>query len=150
MATNNTDFDPQEVLTKNTFTIPVDITDRDDEGKEIVRQLLVTYHYDQDTQDEFRAGVETEVDNPKHEEWENANKAFGIGAGEKPGEEPPAKLKMRRDFNNEEQIRKLVKKIKGVPELSDEVWRQTPPKHKVAILEAVMEDIFPNMKSSGA
>lgn len=160
MATND-DFNPQERIAKGTFTIPVDIMDRDDDtGAEIKRQIFVTYHYDQDTQDEFRNGVQEEVDNPAHaaweiakEQWENANKAFSVGAGVSPGEEPKepdAKIKVRRDPSNEEQVRILTKKIKGVEALDEPFWRKTPPKHKKAILEAIMEDIFPNTKSSGA
>lgn len=161
MTANNADFNPQERIAKGTFTIPVEIMDRDDEtGAEIKREILVTYHYDQDTQDEFRKGVEEEVDNPEHaaweiakEQWENAHKTFTVAGGADPGEapkEPDAKIKVRRDPSNEEQVRILTKKIKGVETLDEAFWRKTPPKHKKAILEAIMEDIFPNTKSSGA
>lgn len=144
------EISPAQILTKSTFTIPVDIKDRDDEtGAEVVRKIFITYHYDQDTQDEFKAGIVVEVDNPAHEQWENAKRAFGDDNAGELGPEPALKIQSRREFTNEEQIRKLIVRIRGVETLDESFWRKTPPKHKAAMLEAIMEDIFPNLKSSG-
>jgi hypothetical protein len=46
-------FDPKAFLTKDTFTIPVELPDTDEEGKPINHTMVITYQFGADQEDIF-------------------------------------------------------------------------------------------------
>lgn len=140
------EFDVNAVLRKTTFTIPVELTDSDEDGKVTKHIILVTYHYDHDIKEKYKAGVMQTVDVRKQVIGEEVVPVIDPNV---PPKDRFVREERRRDFDNREQLAMLVTKIRGVSDALDEAyWGGVPPKHQEAIVQAVMEDVFPSMKTS--
>ena len=130
-----------DLLKKSVFTVPVEIKDFDDEGKEITDTLLVKYQFNDVLQEKLGKGILDEAETEKRKE------AAKTLAGN--GNEPPPVEDFYRVYTANEQLVEIVVGIKGVDEaLNLEFWRTRNNKFKQAILNAIERDINPLRTSS--
>lgn len=148
-----------DVLKKHEFTIPVTLTDRNDEtGKEEKREILLTYNYDDETRKAYKQGKMEDVYVRIPEGQDGHNPALtpvinpNIVEIENPEDPVPEGYKIdkkRRPLNNLEQLSLLVVRVKDVDEeINEKYWEGVPPKHQEAIVTAILEDVFPSLKTS--
>ncbi len=129
-------IDVNAILSKPIFTIPVELVDRDEEGAEVSRNILVRYTFDDEIEEEIDKGLPD--DKATEEAKENAKALAGEG-------NPVPEIKpITRSLTIAEQLAIIVKGIKGISvPLNTQYWRGVPMKHKRAIITAINADINP-------
>src|SRR5258708_2163372 len=138
MAENS--FDVGKVLRKPAFNIPVVLTDRDDEGAEIERQILIQYQFDDELEEKIGAGMVDDKATEKAQE-----DAIALAGDNKLPETKP----VMRSFTISEQLALIVKSIRGVTEPLDVTyWRGVPSKHKQSIIAAINADVNPSQEKA--
>jgi hypothetical protein len=136
-------FDPNSILRKPIFTIPVLLTDRDDEGGEVERKILLQYQFDDELEEEIGGGI---FDAKLTEQAQQNAKQL---AGE--GNEIPEVKPVMREFTLAEQLAKIVKGIRGISvPLDVAYWKGVPQKHRNSIIAAINADVNPPRKPSTA
>jgi hypothetical protein len=144
---------PEEFLTGSTFTIPVDVPSEINESGEVIKnkRIFVTYQYDEGTRTTLKKGkmypvfilalldekgnpTGREVVLPKIEE-------DAVPEGYIEGES-------KRDFSTAEMILLVVKEINGIARIDEDLINRMPPKYQEAIIDAVMRDAFPSLKTA--
>lgn len=156
-------FNPEAFLTKDTFTIPVELDDRDSEGKEQKRTVLITFQFGKEQE-----GVFTRQRKGLVNYYESAlSRIASIGPCECEHDTAECCAKVGKDCarciaadalankNKEDssvanQLSEVVRSIKGVSKpLTKEFWLSVPGKHQIAIGQAIAQDVFPSMPTSG-
>lgn len=114
------DFNVEEFLTTTEFTIPVKI----EEKKGATKTINVTYNFTDEIAEQFRKKPSENGDSSED-------------------------VKVMEVLNK--QLATMVKKIDGVDTPPDETfWSRTRLRYRKSILQAIMEDVYPNVKTSGA
>lgn len=116
-------FDVESFLTTTEFTIPVVVSEKKGQNKTI----QVTYDFSDEIAEKFKEKPAT-----------NGN-----------GDEGDDTAKVMITLNK--QLSLMIKKINGVEVPIDEIfWSRTRLKYRKTILKAVLEDVYPNEKTSMA
>jgi hypothetical protein len=126
---------------KSIFTLPVELTDFDDEGKLVKGDLLIRYQFNDLLQEKLGKGIFDQ------EETDKRKAAAEALAGN--GNEVPPVEDFYRAYTANEQLAEIVVGIKDVEgPLDVEFWRSRNNKFKQAILNAIERDINPLRTSS--
>lgn len=135
---------PEEFLTGSIFTIPVDLPGETNEAGDVVKnkRIFVTYQYDEDTRTTLKKGKmypafikTTELGEIVIPKTNGDSAPEGYIEGER-----------KRDFSTAEMILLVVREIKGIARVDEDLLNRMPPKYQEAITEAVMQDAFPSLK----
>ncbi len=119
----------EEFLTNTEFTIPVNLPTT---GKGS-RTIKVTYQYDDDISEKIRDGITVDEETDEFEE---------DGVTKK-------KAPVKKSMPLNDQLALTVVKVDGVDTPPDsDFWKRTFLKYRVAILDAILRDVYPNAKIS--
>lgn len=120
----------QEFLQTTQYTIPVELSRQDSSGKMLKRRISMTYEFNDEIADKVKNGITEDVDDP---------------------ENPGLKKQQRRSLSVNEQLCMIVKDVNGIATTpTEDFWAKTFFRFRQQMLEAVMRDVYPNAKASGA
>jgi hypothetical protein len=128
-------FDPESFLTTNGFTIPVTLDDHSTNGAVKQRVLAVSYEFSTEISNAFNDGKTEMVE-------ETAVLTDGSSTTKQ--------VEKKRNLTLNEQLLLVVTGIGGVTKpLDDAFWNKCFFRYKTGILEAILRDVYPNVKTSG-
>lgn len=134
--------DPEQIesyMTDTEFTIPVDLKGTG-KGSKTVK---ITYQFDDKIAEVIGNGEIKEVD--------DVDNMVDDPDPEKDGEKIPGKKKVKHFLSLNKQLTLMVTALNGKPIANGETfWPKVVYKYRDAIMSAIMADIYPKQKTSGA